>query len=352
MDCQDREPAVSVLMCVYNTKEEWLREAIESILKQTFRDFQFIIVLDCPTDGSEQVVRSYAGRDDRITVVKNEENLGLTKSLNRGLAVAKGKYIARMDSDDVSLPNRLEMQYRYMEANPGTVVVGARVFTPGLNQAVIYEWTGDQQALKIRLLFHNYGVPHPTAFIRRSVLTDHGITYTEWVKKSQDYKLWVDLLPYGDIIMLPDILLMYRVHENQITANPTSQRGFAHRIALEQAEALLGEMSEQERLIHCWFDDPKHIEGGRKGYKAYIRRMIEANAEKGIYDQQKLVRELSFMWCQKAWRRAVLMHKFDFFMDPKTVAMLKPSMVRYIRQNKKAKADYLEEIRKAQAAWE
>ena len=190
MDRQDREPAVSVLMCVYNTKEAWLREAIESILNQTFRDFQFIIVLDCPTDDSERVVQSYADRDDRITVVKNEENIGLTKSLNRGLAVAKGKYIARMDSDDVSLSNRLETQYRYMEANPGTAVVGARVFTPGLNQAVIYEWTGDQEALKIRLLFHNYGVPHPTAFIRRSVLTDHGITYTEWVKKSQDYKLW------------------------------------------------------------------------------------------------------------------------------------------------------------------
>ena len=215
----------------------------------------------------------------------------------------------------------------------------------------IYEWTSDQQVLKIRFLFHNCGVPHPTAFIRRSVLTDHGITYTEWVKKSQDYKLWVDMLPYGDIIMLPDILLMYRMHENQITANPTSARGFAHRVALEQAKVLLGDMSEQERLIHCWLDDPKHVEGGKKAYKAYIRRMIEANEEKRIYDQQKLVRELSFMWCQKAWRRTVLMHKFDFFMDPKTVAMLKPSMVRYIRQNKKAKAVYLEEIRKAQTVW-
>ena len=333
-------PVISALMCVYNKKKEWLCEAIDSILNQSFRDFEFIIVLDCPTDDSESIVQSYAEKDERIVILKNEENIGLTKSLNRGLAVARGIYIARMDSDDISLPNRFEKQVLFMETHPETAVVGARVFTPGVNNVVQYGWIEDQQALKIRFLFSNVGVPHPTAFIRHSVLTDYNLSYTESVRKSQDYKLWVDILPYGKIIMLPDILLLYRVHENQISADASSQNNYAHGIAIEQAEKLLGKMTDQEKQIHSWFSDPKHTEGGKKGYKAYIRKLIKANEQKKIYDSRKFKREMEFMWCQKAWRRALLMHHVDFLLDWKTFVFLKPNVFRYTNQYKQAKVDY------------
>jgi len=116
------EPKVTVLMPVYNG-ERYLNEAVDSILGQTFTDFEFLIIDDASTDKTPEILRSYD--DPRIRVVTNEENLGLSKSLNKGLALARGEFIARMDADDVSYPYRLQVQHEFMTQHPGAGVIGS-----------------------------------------------------------------------------------------------------------------------------------------------------------------------------------------------------------------------------------
>ena len=117
-------PKVSVLMPVYNTKEEYLREAIESILNQTFTDFEFIIINDGSTNNAEEVIKSY--KDSRIKYYR-QENHGLIYTLNYGLSLCNGEYIARMDSDDISLPFRFEKQIEVLDKNPNIGIVGGLI---------------------------------------------------------------------------------------------------------------------------------------------------------------------------------------------------------------------------------
>src|SRR3989344_5781814 len=115
---------ISVLMPAYNARK-YIGEAIESILNQTFKDFEFIIINDCSTDKTKKIIEEYANKDARIKLINNATNLGLTKSLNIGLKEARGEYVARLDADDVALPERLEKQYEFMEKNKETTLVGA-----------------------------------------------------------------------------------------------------------------------------------------------------------------------------------------------------------------------------------
>ena len=114
---------VSVIMSNYNTPESYLREAIESVLNQTYADFELIIIDDCSTDNSLEIIREY--KDERIVVLENKENMGITKSLNRGLSVARGEFVARMDADDICFPKRFEKQVQFLKENPGYIVCGA-----------------------------------------------------------------------------------------------------------------------------------------------------------------------------------------------------------------------------------
>ena len=116
-------PKISVLMCVYND-EDWLKNSIDSIVNQTFTDFEFVIVNDGSTDNSLEIINSYS--DDRIRIINNEENLGLPKSLNRGLNLCKSELIARMDADDISMNNRLEKQYKYLKKNKEIALIGGQ----------------------------------------------------------------------------------------------------------------------------------------------------------------------------------------------------------------------------------
>ena len=118
-------PKVSVLMPLYKTNECFLREAIESILNQTFTDFEFLILDDCPEDSRERIVQSY--KDKRIKYSKNEHNLGITPTRNKLIDMAKGEYLAIFDHDDISLPTRLEKEVKYLDENPDVGVVGTKV---------------------------------------------------------------------------------------------------------------------------------------------------------------------------------------------------------------------------------
>lgn len=204
-------PKISVIMPIYNTKPKHLHKAIESILKQTFTDFEFLILNDSPKNLElDKIIESFT--DSRIKYVKSEYNLGVAEAHNRLLKMATGKYIAIMDHDDISLPKRLEKQYVYMESHPEVGICGTayRRFGKLLKIKNIHHPEGHKM-IQASLLF-NCPIHHPSSMIRRSLLTRHGITYDKRFISLNDRKLYLDISKYAELHNLSDVLYKYRVH--------------------------------------------------------------------------------------------------------------------------------------------
>ncbi len=225
---------ISVIMSIYSEPIEWISEAIDSILDQTFSDFELIIINDKPNREENGVLLSeYQKKDNRIVVVSNEENIGLTKSLNKGLKVAKGKYIARMDADDISLPTRFERQFVFMEENKDVVVCGANVRYFG-KKTVTIEYPHQNQDF---FIFIRNPFAHPTVMIRASVIKDNRLLYNENYRYAQDYEFWSRIACYGKFHNIQEILLKYRVDNQQISRSKLKEQqnlaGHIRRIAFD-----------------------------------------------------------------------------------------------------------------------
>ncbi len=223
-------PKISVIMPVYNG-EKYLREAIDSILAQTFTDFEFIIINDCSVDGTEEIVLSYT--DERIVYIKNEKNMGVAETLNRGVAIAKGEYIARMDADDISLPERFNKQVEYMDSHSNIGVCGSNVRFFGEKVGETDMPIGSKWC-KANMFFSN-ALAHPSVIIRRSVLDKCGLKYDPCFERMEDFDLWDRVCEQVDIDNISDPLLRYRIHKSQVTQNHTadekdSQRNFKMRV--------------------------------------------------------------------------------------------------------------------------
>lgn len=228
-------PKISVIMPAYNA-ERYIREAIDSILCQSFRDFELIVLNDCSRDGTEGILLSYD--DPRLVYVKNEENLGVARTLNKGLALAKGQYIARMDADDISLPERFRLQAAYLDEHPAVAVVGADVETfDGQGSTQVLRYHPDSRQMKIDLLFASPLV-HPSVMMRRTAITQVG-GYDGEFEGLEDYELWCRVADRFELAILPQVLLRYRVHPGQVTQQPSpKKRAIARRIKARRLERL------------------------------------------------------------------------------------------------------------------
>lgn len=208
-------PKVTVLMSVYNG-QKYLREAIDSILNQTFRDFEFLIINDGSTDRTAEILQSY--HDPRIKIINNEKNIGLIESLNKGLELAKCEYIARMDADDISMPNRLSTQYAYMKSNPDLAICASsyeQIDENGNTIKTIKGYLGCEQ-LYYFLTFANF-LAHSTVLLKKSiVLKLKG--YDDRVLHAEDYDLWYRVSRVGKIIQTDEILLKLRIHQDRISS--------------------------------------------------------------------------------------------------------------------------------------
>lgn len=209
-------PEISVIMPVYNTKEEYLREAIESILNQSFEKFEFIIINDCSTNNAKEVILSY--KDDRIRYFENEQNQGVSKSANFAFNQAQGKYIARIDSDDVAMLERLEIQYNFLEKNPEYQLCSTRItkskgdkYTRGLN----FEY------LKVKAFLRGNPIIQPTVMYNREFFYKNNLYYSESTNYGEDWDLWTRFCLLGKFAVLEDKLLYYRQHPEQ--ANKLNQ---------------------------------------------------------------------------------------------------------------------------------
>ena len=211
----ESKPVVTVLMSVYNG-EKYLREAIDSILEQSYRDFEFVIYDDCSTDSSAAIIESYG--DERIVFRRNESNQGLTRNLSDGVAKARGKYIARMDADDIALPQRLEKQVDWMDAHTDVAILGSQVvyFNEKGGSGVTREPL-DDETIKAMLLV-SFTMLHPTIMIRKELLSACGVNYDPSFRYSQDHALYFDCMRrHFKFANHPEPLLKMRAHGESIS---------------------------------------------------------------------------------------------------------------------------------------
>ncbi len=215
----DNRPAVSVVMSFSNEPLQWLKLAAESILSQTFRDFEFIIVCDNPgfSEGIDYI-KKVAENESRVISIVNDSNIGPTKSLNIAISVARGRYIARMDADDISLPERFEHQVKYLDAHPQVSVCATDVHIINEKGKIIRKRKFRRKRNHVEMLLYNT-VSHPSVMFRKSLTDLRNPIYNEDFIYSQDYELWTFLLLNGcDIYTLEQPLLHYRKSRIQISS--------------------------------------------------------------------------------------------------------------------------------------
>jgi len=215
-------PRVSVLMSVYNG-EKYLQEAVESILNQTFHDFEFIIVDDGSLDSTPRLLAGYEARDPRVVSHRIAHNQGLSSSLNFGIHQARGEYIARMDADDVSLPERLQEQIDFMDSHSEVGVCSTGVELIGEKRIEKWQHHISHDAIHARMLFVN-AIAHPTVMLRASALRKNALEYDPNVRYAQDYELWSRAITKTRFANMSHILLRYRIHSDRISARHSVQQ--------------------------------------------------------------------------------------------------------------------------------
>lgn len=238
-------PKVTVLMSVYNG-EKYLKEAIESILNQSFSDFEFLIFNDCSTDSTREIILSF--NDSRIFLTDNKKNTGSSKTLNKGIGIARGKYIARMDADDISLPTRLEKQVKFFDAHPEAGVCSTWIKFTDNNE--LFCPPVDHEEIKIDLFASN-ALAHPAVMIRREMFIKYGLNYNETLLYAEDYELWVRCCQYFKLYNIPEQLLRYRRHAGQISSAKKSMQDIeADGARLLQLSYLNLQIGEKEKDLH------------------------------------------------------------------------------------------------------
>ena len=236
-------PLVSVLMPVYKTAP-YLSEAMDSMLHQTFNDYELIVLDDCSPDIAEEILDAYD--DSRIVRYKGENNVGLSNVLNVGIEMARGKYIARMDSDDISLPNRLQIQVDYLETHSeiDLVSVGMQLF--GAKESV---WIRERnpEKVKIEALFHS-PVLHASSMWRKDSFERHGLRFRQEMVPAEDYDLWTRAMLKGlKLVNLPEVLYEYRIHEAQATVQTDKTAAKSREVQMAYLHESLPSLSDRNR---------------------------------------------------------------------------------------------------------
>jgi len=300
-------PEISVIMSVYNG-DSFLKESMDSMLDQTFKNFEFIIVDDCSTDNTAVILKEYSEKDQRIILIRNSQNAGLTVNLNRMLILARGKYIARIDADDISLPLRLEKQYDYMEKHPDTGVIGSdgRIF--GKDRKTIFlERPHTHEEICASLAFENLLI-HSSAFIRRSVLEENNIRYDVNLRIIQDYELWTRLCRITKFTILDDELVRYRVSGSNISILTEKKENYRENIL----KTIYGnyfrtnrfELTDDRLELHVMMLHAKKISGisNLNKISSHLEYLLSENDRTGAFDRNYFRYLISKHWFKTCTR--------------------------------------------------
>lgn len=282
-------PTISVLMPVFNC-EPYIAESVSSILSQTFEDFELIIIDDASTDKTVEVIESF--KDSRIQLIRKPHNSGYTNSLNMGLRIAGGKYIARMDGDDISYPDRFRKQLDFFQENPEVIVCGTNYRF--MKTGVVNHHPSNPEEVKVDLLSGCY-VAHPTVMFKREVLTMNSIEYNPEYEPAEDYNLWVELSQYGLIGNLSEVLLDYRTHDRQVSnVYSERQQRYTDQARLKMVEYLVPCMNTNQKKMHLSlmnsYGSKIFSATEMKRWKAFL---LKQNYDKKIFNQKILTRFLS-----------------------------------------------------------
>lgn len=215
------QPAVSVLMPAY-TAQDYVAIAIESILSQTFSDFEFIIIDDGSSDKTPLIIKEYAKKDERIVFLQNSQNLKISQALNLGLEIARGEFICRMDADDWSYPNRLEYQLEFMRKNPEVVICGADIEVCDENLKTLNRRIYPKTNADIRKkIFRLNPFAHPVTFYQTEIAKKAG-AYDPNFNLVEDYDLYFRLGKFGQFANIPKVLLKLRTHPQSLSVKSIS----------------------------------------------------------------------------------------------------------------------------------
>jgi len=244
-------PKVSVLMAAYDA-EPYLGESVDSILNQTFTDFEFIIVEDGSTDSSPQILERYAKQDRRIRLVLNRSNLGLTPSLNNGLQLATADYVARQDADDISLPQRLALQVEFLDKHPEVGVLGTWMTNVDKRgQRVIWQTPTSNALIGWSLLFGT-SIAHASVMLRRSLLEGNAPFKPEMLH-AEDYDLWARLSEKTQLANLQECLYLRRMHKDRVSVRyHEKQEETTKYIMHNNMKKLMGAEIREELVSSIW----------------------------------------------------------------------------------------------------
>ena len=265
-------PTLSILMPVYKT-EPYLEEALDSILSQTFTDFELIVLDDCSPGNAEEILDRYS--DARIVRYRGMVNQGLSNVLNVGLDMAKGRYIARMDSDDISLPERLQIQVDYLESHPDIDLCSCGMQLFGAKEG---RWVRCQnpKEVKITALFYS-PVLHASSMWRRDSFEKNRLRFRQDMVPAEDYDLWVRALLSGlTLVNLPQVLYKYRIHPDQATTNTDKTRAKEREI----------------QQMYLQYACPSLSEADRTSFPKKVWPVFLANLKSGFFDRLLLARRL------------------------------------------------------------
>ena len=282
-------PKVTVLMPTYNVAP-YVREAIESVLRQTYCDFELLIIDDCSTDDTVSVVRNFD--DSRIRIVQNERNVGLAENLNRGLSHITTEYVARMDGDDIAEPFWLEKEVSVLEANPEIGICSGGFERFGTVKSLV-RFPERHEDCMVNMLFE-CSVIVPT--FRMSLYRDHGLRYSTEAFPAEDYRFWAECLRVTRIYNIQETLFHYRMHPTQIcTARRQEQQRKVAQVHRYMLDWLSEDFTEEEKKYYTGPFMAARIDS-RQDYrerKSFCQRMMEKNRSVGHFDEVALKRRLN-----------------------------------------------------------
>jgi glycosyltransferase involved in cell wall biosynthesis len=288
------EPSISVVMPVYNA-QAFLSEAIQSILDQTFTDFECIILNDGSTDRSLEIIQSF--KDPRIRAVDNDQNIKIVRTLNKGISLAKGKYIVRMDADDICLPERFKTQFNFMEENPEVGACGSWFENIG-DRSGISQYETDHNMIRFKMLYQ-MPVLHPSTIIRKSVLEKYNITYNTDFPGSEDLDFFIRIAEVSKVVNIPKVLLQYRQHtasaksllqdsiKNLLFMTTSYQFG---KIGIEISE------KDTELFTRFCYADFELDSNERDLIEKFLVKTIVANSKSNYLDHAFLVKTIGEKW--------------------------------------------------------
>lgn len=298
---------ISVVVASYNTQSEYLKEMIDSILNQTYKNLELIIVDDGSINPVKNVVKEY--NDNRIKLITNDTNIGVTKSRNKALEAAKGEYIAIMDSDDISDRDRLKKQIEYLNNNKKVDLVSCQMkFISDDGRKNPYIKIPKNRKKYQTWLFWDNSIPFPhgPAMIRSSFIKNNNIKYDERYKRALDYKLWVDCSKYGEFHIINEYLYGYRVHENQISQKGKyDQEYFSKRICLDQLENLNINATEDDEIVHIALRAAENYNNPKK-LLDWKLKLEKSNNKIEYYNKFYFKQELQYRYFKACYKNYII----------------------------------------------